>query len=225
MTLEELGLEVHEMAVRKEPLPTATGRGAGYLVEPDAFLVPHFGERDGQLPRSHDVGKPLPAVTSHGAGHLVEPVLITTDQTGGNGLYARQLDSPLPTLLTKANQGLAEPCLLQVNHEGNDGRVRSAADPLFTTTTKRCVALAEPIIEEIRAGRIDKRRLVIIDDRLCMLDIRFRMLDNDELAAAMGFTSDERAYEFVGNKGEVTRQIGNAVPVRTATALVKAILS
>jgi DNA (cytosine-5)-methyltransferase 1 len=53
------------------------------------------------------------------------------------------------------------------------------------------------------------------------MDIRFRMLQPHELAAAMGFTD----YEFAGNKTEKVRQIGNAVPVNTAKALVKAILA
>ena len=64
----------------------------------------------------------------------------------------------------------------------------------------------------------------MIDDMPHLLDIRFRMLSNSELARAMGFTDDEHAYEFAGNTSEITRQIGNAVPVHTAYALVKATL-
>jgi DNA (cytosine-5)-methyltransferase 1 len=41
----------------------------------------------------------------------------------------------------------------------------------------------------------------------------------------MSFSDEEFVYEFVGNDTEITRQIGNAVPVRTAAALVGAILS
>jgi DNA (cytosine-5)-methyltransferase 1 len=51
-----------------------------------------------------------------------------------------------------------------------------------------------------------------------------RMLENLELARAMGFTDNESTYEFCGNKSEVTKQIGNAVPVNLAKALVKSIL-
>ena len=50
------------------------------------------------------------------------------------------------------------------------------------------------------------------------------MLQNSELARAMGFEDEETSYEFVGNIGEVTKQIGNAVPVHLAAALVKAAL-
>jgi DNA (cytosine-5)-methyltransferase 1 len=40
----------------------------------------------------------------------------------------------------------------------------------------------------------------------------------------MGFDDAETEYEFVGTATEVTKQIGNAVPVNMATALVKVIL-
>ena len=68
------------------------------------------------------------------------------------------------------------------------------------------------------------RRLVFVDGHPYLLDIRFRMLQNPELARAMGFEDDESSYEFVGNVTEVTKQIGNAVPVHLAAALVKAAL-
>ena len=50
------------------------------------------------------------------------------------------------------------------------------------------------------------------------------MLQPHELAGAMGFDADEVPYEFSGTKTDVIRQIGNAVPVNTATALVAAIM-
>ena len=71
---------------------------------------------------------------------------------------------------------------------------------------------------------LDPRRLVFLDGQAYLLDIRFRMLQNPELARAMGFEDEETSYEFVGNIGEITKQIGNAVPVHLAAALVKAVL-
>ena len=73
-------------------------------------------------------------------------------------------------------------------------------------------------------ANLDPRRLVFVDGQAYLLDIRFRMLQNAELARAMGFEDDETSYEFVGNVGEITKQIGNAVPVNLARALVKAAL-
>ena len=53
------------------------------------------------------------------------------------------------------------------------------------------------------------------------LDVRFRMLQPHELAAAMSFPA---GYSFAGNKGDTIRQIGNAVDCRMAEALCGAIL-
>jgi DNA (cytosine-5)-methyltransferase 1 len=55
-------------------------------------------------------------------------------------------------------------------------------------------------------------------------DILFRMLHWRELARAMSFSDADSDYEFAGTKTEITKQIGNAVPVRTARALVAAAL-
>lgn len=173
----------------ESPLPTVTTKDRFGLVTPTAapFLVPNFGERDGQEPRVHSVEDPLPAVTSHGAGNLVAPVLIQTDQTGWAGVHARSLDVPIPTVCTK-----------------------------------QAMALAEPLLTP--GSSIDPRRVVEIDGVPHVLDIRFRMLSNRELARATGFDDQEAQYEFVGTVQEVTRQIGNAVPCHLAAALVTAIL-
>ena len=42
-----------------------------------------------------------------------------------------------------------------------------------------------------------------MDGHPYLLDIRFRMLQNPELARAMGFDDEETTYEFVGNVSEV----------------------
>lgn len=145
-----------------DPTPTSVGKGGGHLVEP--FIVPNFGEREGQAPRTHSVADPLPAPTSHGSGALVEPFLTTYYGTS----TVSSVDSPVPTV-----------------------------------TTKDRFALVQPVID----GRA--------------LDIRFRMLEPRELAAAMGFPSD---YAFTGNRTEIVRQIGNAVAVQTARWLCLSLL-
>lgn len=51
------------------------------------------------------------------------------------------------------------------------------------------------------------------------------MLEPHELAAAMGFTDDEAAYEFAGTKTEKIKQIGNAVSVAKMRACVAALMA
>jgi site-specific DNA-cytosine methylase len=48
------------------------------------------------------------------------------------------------------------------------------------------------------------------------------MLQPSELAEAMSFP---KGYSFVGTRDEQVKQIGNAVPRRTAAALCKSLLS
>lgn len=203
---------------------TKQGHGAGRLVEPVVIqMAPRHGDVSGV--RSPD--DPLYTVVTNARLGVVNPVLVQTDQTGGNGDYVRPMDGPLYAIVTKQNQAVCEPCLVQINDSSDapHGRVRSADEPLWTVTTHRNVGLVEGIADRVNAGELDPRRLVIIDDVLYQLDLRFRMLNNRELARAMSFDDEESQYEFAGNVGEVTKQIGNAVPVRTAAALVKAILS
>ena len=53
------------------------------------------------------------------------------------------------------------------------------------------------------------------------LDIHFRMLQPHELSAAMGFPP---GYQFTGTKEDQVRQIGNAVEVNKARALIRSML-
>ena len=53
------------------------------------------------------------------------------------------------------------------------------------------------------------------------LDIHFRMLHWRELAAATGFPKD---YDFAGNREEIVKQIGNAVPIGTARTLCETLI-
>ena len=85
--------------------------------------------------------------------------------------------------------------------------------------------LVEPVLKQLQDANVDPRRVVLVDGQPYLLDIRFRMLQNPELARAMGFDDEEGQYEFVGNTTQITKQIGNAVPVNLAAALVKAALS
>jgi len=88
------------------------------------------------------------------------------------------------------------------------GAAQAVSEPLNTVTTKDRHALVRPV--------------VIIDGERYLLDIRFRMLQPRELAAAQGFRRD---YVFTGNKSDQVKQIGNAVPRRLARALLAAVLT
>lgn len=217
---------------------TTTSRGVG-LAEP--FIVPNFGERNGQDPRTHSLDEPVPAVTSHGAGCIVEPFLahFRGDHAGRNDGAQRvgTVDDPLPTQDTSNRFGLAEPFMITVNHGEGDTtrRARSVDDPMGTVTGKIGEGICEPFViayygtQNIsEAGEPlptvtarDRFGLVEAEVTHYRLDIRFRMLQPAELARAQGFPD---SYKFTGNREAVVRQIGNAVPPNTAAALAMELL-
>lgn len=208
----------------EEPLGTVTTRDRFALVEP--FLVPQFGERAGQEPRTHRVRDPLPAVTSHGAGALVqadaEPLLVQVDQTGSNGGCVRSVTQPLPTVVTKQNTAVVEPFIVSTRHVTGGPSPRTVESPLPTLTAGGSqVAVVEPRMAGEANARRRSGRLVWINGVPQWLDVLFRMLRNHELAGAMGFDNQV----FCGTSTEQTRQIGNAVPVNTATALVTSVMA
>jgi DNA (cytosine-5)-methyltransferase 1 len=161
LTLEPFVLQQQGGGVARavsQPLPTVATKGAISLVEP--FLVPRYGEREGQRPRTHSLGAPMPTIPATCQHGLVEPFLVRYHGNGG----AESVDRPLPTITTRDRFGLVQPM---------------------------------------------------------HLDIRLRMLQPHELAAAMSFPP---GYRFAGTRSEVVKQIGNAVEVNTAAALCEAAL-
>ena len=211
------------------PVPTVTTKARMGLVSPTAkpFIINRHGENGGD--RLHSIEDPAPTATTRGAGYLVKPLakpFIVQNRIRPDGDRVYSIEKPITTVTGHGAGALVEPVLVEVNHSGDDSCRSYPTDrPLKTITTSRySTALIQPIIEAVKNGDIDPRRLVLIDNEPYILDLRFRMLSNLELARAMGFTDSESTYEFCGNIGEVTRQIGNAVPVNLAKALVLAIL-
>lgn len=189
---------------RKKPLKPATRRRileglrrfGGDEIKP--FLVELSGTGPDNLPRSaRSLDQPLGTVRAGGTHHaVVEPFIL--GQHGGS--VARPVSRPVPTIAADGAVSLIEPYLTE--YYGNGG-AQSVDDPVPTVTTRDRFALVQPVVD----GRL--------------LDIRFRMLQPHELAAAMSFPP---GYVFTGNKGETIKQIGNAVVCAVAEALCGAIL-
>jgi len=211
----------------ERPLPTVTAGGQHIgLAEP--FIIPFFGEKDGQNPRCHSVDRPLPTVTGHGAGALVEPFI--TIMKGQSKV--RSCDEPLPTVTTNPHLYLCEPFIAVM--KGKNKATRSCDRPLPTITTHQHLALCEPFLVQYNGmskaqsvneplGTIttrDRFGLVEVTGRY-QIDIRFRMLKPHELAAAMSLEN----YQLIGTVADQVKQVGNAVPAQTAEALCRALLA
>lgn len=122
--------------------------------------------------------------------------VVSIDQTGSEGKAHRLATMPLTTITTKARHALVQPYL--VAFYGNSTAV-DINEPLDTVTTRDRFGLVQP--EIVQEGERYK------------LDIKFRMLQPKELAAAQGFPPE---YVFTGSTKDVVKQIGNAVPVGMA---------
>jgi DNA (cytosine-5)-methyltransferase 1 len=133
---------------------------------------------------------------------LIEPFIINS---GGREIAPRDTNQPLNTVLTRDHLGLVQPFIIKYYGTANG---QSVDDPLAAVIAKDRFGLVTP---KLQPG-----------EHLALLDIRFRMLQPHELAAAMGFP---KTYVFTGNREQRVKQIGNAVPVGLAQALCSAILS
>jgi DNA (cytosine-5)-methyltransferase 1 len=210
------------------PLPTVTGSDRFAVVDP--FIIPFYGEREGQEARKHGVDEPLPTQPCSNKFGLAKPFVLQ-QQSGG---APRATDQPLPTIVGKGAQELVQPFITDVRHA--DQRIHSPDAPLPTLTGKAGHAIVEPYLVKYNSSgdgkdphSVDKpigtitardRFALVTPDGRYELDIYFRMLTVAELAAAMGF----KDYKFTGTKSDQVRQIGNAVEVNMAKALIKKLL-
>lgn len=101
------------------------------------------------------------------------------------------IDEPLPVLDTSNRYGLIQPLIME--YYGNGG-CHPVSKPLPTVTANDRFALISP--ENVRLG--------------------FRMLKPHELAAAQSFPKN---YIFTGTRGDMVKQIGNAVCPKMSEAL------
>ncbi|WWT39815.1 hypothetical protein [Microcystis phage Mwe-JY25] len=220
-----------------QPLPTITGGGSQFGIAQPIILSTH----NSGAPRS--ALDPLPTLTTGGAGSdarpgcarpmLAQPILLSRHSEGA----ARPVDQPVPTMTTAKGGEFA--LVMPVTHDDGSSRARGSGEPLPTITGANRGELAfivaqhgERLGQTPRTHDIDQPTPTIAASGHVDLvepgphyDILFRMLEPEELGAAMGFTTEDQAYEFSGTKTEKIKQIGNAVSVRKMQACVRAIMA
>jgi hypothetical protein len=210
-----------------DPVPAIPGGGA------HALIAPYYGSGSGLTCKT--AAEPLDTLTAKARFGLV----VGVTHTKGGGPAPRSLEQPLPGITTAKGGELA--LVMPVTHGGDKGRVRSADEtpPTITAAPRGELALIvaafgerdgqaprfhsveQPVPAICASGRIQIACGLIAGEDF---DVRFRMLDpRRELARAMSFSTEDVEYEFIGTKTEVTKMIGNAVPVETACALVSAL--
>lgn len=181
------------------PFPTFTT--GGRQGEGTALIAPYYGDGSGKNCKAID--DPLDTVTTHDRFGMVVPVT-----HAGGGPISRRIDDPLPTLTTSKGGHLAFITASFGERDGQLPRTHDLQMPMPTIPAQGSVRMAQGVEGDAEP----------------QFDILFRMLHWRELARAMSFSDAECDYEFAGTKTQITKQIGNAVPVRTARALVGAAL-
>jgi DNA (cytosine-5)-methyltransferase 1 len=219
-----------------DPVPTIPGGGA------HALIIPMFGERKGQKLRVKTTEDPLDSVTSHGAGALAEAVIVEYHGGKDEEHWKRvaSVNDPLKTIDTANRFGVAMPFVLPVEGYFQEGAShnppKSIEEPLGTITQRGYGGVVEAFLMQYNGNSApqdidDPLPTVSTKDRFGLvqpmingyvLDIRFRMLQPHELAAAMGFPS---TYKWQGTKTETVKMIGNAVSVDIARALCNSLLT
>ena len=188
----------------EEPLRTITAGGKHFALVKTNFLVQLSGTSEKQIKSTaQDTERPITTIhggKKHGLVQL-EPLVVQIDNHSSKGHNCRTTDDPISTVVSKGRHCLVQPFLSK--YYGTGENVYSVDEPVHTLTTKARHALIEPTVEE------------------GMLDIKFRMLTNEELARAHGMGD----FDFKGTSAEVTKQIGNSVPRNMAKALCHAQLS
>jgi DNA (cytosine-5)-methyltransferase 1 len=165
---------------------------------------------------------PIGTVTTKNRLALVEPYMVQYHGSSfPGGERVRSLGQPFPTVGSGGNQfGLVEPFVVEFY---GTGHACSVDEPLRTITTRDRFALCVPLL----------RVMTDVGQRIgcLLLDIRFRMFQPHELAAAMSFPknylwrSAKPSKHKPINKREHVKLIGNAWPGELGRALCRAQLS
>ena len=228
--LAEHYVRLLDLPEHSESSPTVSSEVSQQSQHSQPFIV---ANRNQNVPRSMDQPIPTATTTTGGGTCFIQPDATPFVLGQQSSAAPRHTQDPVPTVATAGAISLIQPAIIQfIGHNA----VRDVDTPLSTILSVRKHAFVEPTADLIPstphysnltdpAPDIDPRRIIEIDGIPHLLDIRFRMLQNDELARAMGFDNHDSPYRFVGNITEVARQIGNAVPVNLASALVTAAIT
>lgn len=174
--------------------------------------------RGGDTRRTQSVLESLKTVVAGATRHSIAVPFIKPNFNERDGQSPRAHDpaAPLPTVTSRGAGDLIMPFLVTYYR---NGKAQPIADPFPTVTTRDRCGLAYALVEScpsIEPRTEGERRLYATMQQYGVADVGFRMFANPELSAAMGFPSD---YVFTGNKGDITKQIGNAVCPDVAEAL------
>lgn len=228
-----------------EPLRTqCAGVKGGHFAAVTPFLVPRYGEREGQEPRALAIDAPMPTVvpTQNGAS-LVSAFLAKHYSERAGQVQAASLFNPVPTVTAVDHNALVTAHVTKLR---GDNVGHGADEPLHTISAGgthfaevRAFLVAYYGNEKDGGSLFDPIRTVTSKERFGLVtvdgheyaiaDIGMRMLAPRELYRAQGFPDSYRIdVEFKGKPMTKTAQVrmcGNSVCPPVAAAIVRANLS
>lgn len=223
-----------------EPLHTITSKYDTALVAPTLVQM-GYGEREGQAPRSLDIGAPMGTVVAGGGKHALVSAFLAKHY-GGHETPGCAADEPISTVTAKDHHALVAATL---SHQyGSGGGEGDPGKPIKTVTSGgQHAALVYAFLAKYYGTAVgqaadsalhsitSKDRFgvvtVMVDGHpYAITDIGMRMLTPRELFRAQGFRDDYIIDpEFYGKPLTKTAQIrmcGNSVCPDVAEALVRA---
>lgn len=188
------------------PLRTQTGRGETGLVTVAPFITALRGDHTQDAPAA------APLATVCASGNHLALVMRNNTARGDQGQMTTPVTEPLRTLMATVRQSLVG-CPAEVLYSYDTGLLRPVTEPLPTQTTVEGDAVMG------LGGLVDLDDAAVLD--AVVDECTFRMLTPPEMAAGMAFPG---GYVVLGNKGERTRQIGNAVTPPTSRDIGAAVI-
>ncbi|WP_278263139.1 DNA cytosine methyltransferase [Nocardia sp. AG03] len=226
-----------------DPMSARTTRENDGVAIPEPFLALLRSDR----PLTIDLRDPMATIVADGSNHgLVVPPPLMIPMEGRDGKEAQLATQPLRTQTTRAETGVAFlPFVAELR--GGSSDARSVTEPLATVTASGNhhgmvtpptgmsarlwnslllpyygTSTARPVADPIGALTTrDRYALVDTITEHDIDDVRFRMLEPEEIQNAMAFRTD---YVVLGNKRQRVRQLGNAVTPPAAEILISALV-
>jgi DNA (cytosine-5)-methyltransferase 1 len=196
----------------EDPAHTVLTRDHIAVVRPEGFTIQvTHQDAPGSDPaaRVRSVDEPVQAVTGAHRGELafVQPFVTTAGGPVGQGRNPQSVDEPVGTVIGENHRALVQPFSEALTSDG----VRVANRKVVH------VEMAKYTHDILTMEPQNCLLLTFEDGSKWLLDIFFRMFRARELARAQSFPDD---YVFKGTSSDIVKQVGNAVPVKLAKALV-----
>lgn len=240
------GDRVHDLA---EPVPTITGANRGEMGLVAPFLVPRYGEREGQEPRTYPINASSPTVVPSANGHQLCAAFLAQHNGGTTGYSLRK---PISTFTARGCQQQIVAAHLEVMRNNAKGRDLREPSPVICAEGQHLSLVAsfltsyykngvgQPMDAPLRTvttrdrfGLVTTEVAVDVDGETFFLsDIGMRMLTPRELFSLQGFPpdyiidppyqgpKDKKAKPL--NKTAQIRCCGNSVCPAVARAIVAA---